>query len=140
MLLAVAQVCNPPYGEYGYAYNVSSQATLDQLAQECTVVNGSIVIANNCTESFYLPNIQNITGLIRSDADTSLLEATPTSINLPDLEHLDDSMYFDFATVTNVSVPKLKTAWEVEIEFAQKVDLSSLEDVEYLVLSGNLSR
>ncbi|KAL3475404.1 hypothetical protein BJX99DRAFT_229852 [Aspergillus californicus] len=137
-----AQICNPPWGEYGYSYMAHSQSELDGIAERCTTVNGSVVMGFNYTGSFYLPNVRNITRLFRWAMDADLTQMpTPTSVDLPDLEYLGSSMWLNsLPTLRNVSMPRLKTAgWDVNMDYVYEADFRSLETAEYLTITGNMS-
>lgn len=134
---AVAQVCTP-HGPNGTVYTVASQSSLDLLAKDCTTLNGSLVIANNFTGPFYLPNIQNITGEIRQNISLSDI-ASPTSIDLPDLVYGGENIYLYMPTLASVSMPKLKTAQYIQMDYVQRVNLTSLESALFVSIAGNLS-
>jgi hypothetical protein len=116
---------------------------LDEIAEHCTTVNGSIVMAYNYTGSFYLPKVRNITSLFRwvfgkNDINK---EPTPTSVNPPDLEYLGSSLWLNgLRTVRNVSMPKLKTVgWDMDIDYVHEEDFRSLETAEYVNIMRNIS-
>ncbi|RAL14531.1 uncharacterized protein BO97DRAFT_272057 [Aspergillus homomorphus CBS 101889] len=138
---AAGQVCRPPRGQYGYIYYARNQSSLDTIARNCTTVDGSIVIATNFTGSFYLPNVRNITGLIRDEWEIYSAGPTPTSISLPDLEFMGSDMDLQrMSSLTSVSAPNLKRAgWAISMDYVQDVDLRSLETVRYLTVAGKLS-
>jgi hypothetical protein len=136
----MAQTCTP---EDGYRYLVGRQSDLDEITAKCTTVNGSITMTVNYTGSFYLPNIQNITsGLWWSLTEFKNETPKTTSIDLPDLEFLGGSLEFnDISTLQSFTAPKLETVeWAANIQCTQEVDLRSLVDLEYLTITGNVSR
>jgi hypothetical protein len=136
----MAQICTP---EDGYRYLVGRQSDLDEITAKCTTVNGSITMTVNYTGSFYLPNIRNITnGLWWSLTEFKNETPKTTSIDLPDLEFLGGSLEFnDISTLQSFTAPKLETVeWAANIQCTQEVDLRSLVDLEYLTITGNVSR
>lgn len=139
----MAQVCTPEYGYEGYSYMVNGQSDLDKFTAKCTTVNGSIAMSVNYTGGFHLPNIRNITNGIRwwQDGPNDNVPKA-TSIDLPDLEFIGGSLELaSMPSLQNVTAPKLKTVvWEADIECTQEVDLRSLVDLEYLTVTGNVSR
>ncbi|RJE26178.1 hypothetical protein PHISCL_01528 [Aspergillus sclerotialis] len=140
-LTAAAQICNPPYGKFGHYYWVDRQSALDGIAEHCITVNGSIIITHNYTGSFYLPNIRNITGVLRWDIYSFDTAPTLPSVELPDLEHMgDDLMLSGIPTLRNVSMPKLKTVRsDISIDYIHGADFRSLEKAKSIELKGNMS-
>jgi hypothetical protein len=150
----MAQVCTPePLYGYDYTYYIANQSTLDTIASECTSINGSIQISSNYTGSFYLPNIQNISGDVHWYADTSYLfesadsatrsvTSSVNSISFPDLEHINGSLDLQYCyDLRNISAPKLSlVGHSVQVDYAHDVDLRSLQHAEYASIFGNLSR
>ncbi|KAL4744264.1 hypothetical protein BDW72DRAFT_209140 [Aspergillus terricola var. indicus] len=149
----MTQVCTPEtlYG-YDYAYYIANQSTLDNIASECTSINGSIRISNNYTGSFYLPNIRNISGDIQWYADSSNFyeyehsigryDTSPVnSVSFPDLEHIDGSLDLQYLyDLRNISAPKLSmVGHSVNVDYAYNVDLRSLQHAKYAYICGNLS-
>lgn len=140
----MAQICTPEYGgDQWHAYIVNSQSDLDAIAANCTTVNGTITMSANYTGGFSLSNIRNITEDIRwFQANSSNVPPQITSMELPDLEYLGGSLnMFGIPTLTSLIAPKLATVgWSLDIDYVQEVDLRSLVDLEYLGITGNVSR
>ncbi|KAI9367648.1 hypothetical protein BJX61DRAFT_527409 [Aspergillus egyptiacus] len=140
----MAQVCD--LSEVGsWALTVSSQFELDEMAESCTVINGSLMIGANYTGSFYLPNLRIITGELswftnRQDP-LNPREPSPTTIDLPDLEHVGNEVAFrTLSSLTKFSAPRLQTVgFSVGLGHAAEVDLRALQEVEYFSYSGNIS-
>ncbi|KAL4815510.1 hypothetical protein BDW67DRAFT_191538 [Aspergillus spinulosporus] len=117
-----------------------------------SIINGSILVSNNYTGSFYLPNIRNISGDVYWHADSaSLYESADSaarpvtssgnSISFPDLEHIDGSLnlHYDY-NLRNISAPKLSLVGQsVQVDYAHDVDLRSLQHAGYASIFGNLS-
>ncbi|KAG5296408.1 hypothetical protein I7I50_09530 [Histoplasma capsulatum G186AR] len=140
---AMAQICTPDDGSWGYAYMVRNQSDLDVIAASCTTINGSLIMGVNYTGPFSLPNVRNITSLFRSEALTEPpYHPAPISADLPDLEFLGDGPWFgDLSTLTNFSAPNLKrVGHEVRLRSVQSVNLASLEEAESLRIEGNIDR
>ncbi|RMJ23437.1 hypothetical protein PHISP_05690 [Aspergillus sp. HF37] len=132
----MTQMCTPDYG----VYYVNAQSDLDTIAAECTTVNGSIVLGNNYTGSFSLPNVQNITHRIQADYRPYF--PAPTSMDLSDLEFLGDSLSLSYlSTLANLSAPKLKTVGsDIWLGYVQTVNLRSLEEADQIYMCGNITR
>lgn len=139
----MAQICTPEYGYEGYSYMVDGQSDLDKFTTKCTTVNGSIAMSVNYTGGFHLPNIRNITNGIRWYRYGPYDDVPKTtSMDLPDLEFLGGSLELTgMPTFQSFTAPKLETiGWLADIDYAQEVDLRSLVDLEYLIVTGNVSR
>ncbi|KAB8220096.1 hypothetical protein BDV33DRAFT_191480 [Aspergillus novoparasiticus] len=140
---ALAQICTPERGYEGESYIINNQSDLDEIAAKCTTINGSIAMSYNYTGAFHLPNIRNITKGFRwfQIIDLSSDYPKPTSINLPDLEFLGGSIWFNsLPTLKNFTVPKLKTVGsKAFIDVTQELDLRSLVESEYLTVGGDAS-
>lgn len=115
---------------------------MDGIAERCTTINGSLIISHNYTGSFYLPNVRNLTGVLRWDIYTFDTEPTLPSVDLPDLEYVgDDLMLSTIPTLRNVSMPKLKTVRsDISVDYIYDADFRSLKKVKSIVLNGNMSR
>ncbi|KAE8311858.1 hypothetical protein BDV41DRAFT_565420 [Aspergillus transmontanensis] len=140
---AMAQICTPEWGYEGESYIINNQSDLDEIAAKCTTINGSIAMSYNYTGAFHLPNIRNIT---KGFKWFSILSVggdypRPTSINLPDLEFLGGSIWFNsLPTLKNFTAPKLKTVGsKAFIDVTQELDLRSLVESEYLAVRGDAS-
>lgn len=148
-------MCTPePLFDAIYSYRIYNQSALDTLTSECTSINASVAIEYNYTGSFYLPNIQSITG------DLSFYpgprgasgEQLPTiedaishneSISLPDLETIGGHLQLGFPHYfRNISAPKLSAVegYYVSIHYAHDVDLRALRSAKKVHINGNLSR
>jgi hypothetical protein len=139
----MAQTCTPENGYEGFSYLVDGQSDLDKITAKCTTVNGSIAMSVNYTGGFHLPNIRNITNGIRWYLTEPNNDAPKTtSMDLPDLEALGGSLEINgISTLQSFTAPKLETVgWAADIDYAQEVDLRSLVDLEYLTITGNVSR
>ncbi|KAL1855060.1 hypothetical protein Plec18170_004474 [Paecilomyces lecythidis] len=139
---ATAQICNPENGYYGPAYIVNTQHDLDTIASTCTIVNGSVVIGTNYTGSFSLPHVQNITGEIRWQSNIyTNSKPVPTSVDFPDLDALGGSLYLQgLSSLLSFSAPKLNMAgWAVDMDNVRTVNLTSLEEAEYVQIFGNIT-
>ncbi|GAD98404.1 conserved hypothetical protein [Paecilomyces variotii No. 5] len=138
---ATAQTCTPDRGYYGYAYIVNAQSDLDTIASKCTTVNGSVVIGTNYTGSFSLPHVQNLTGEFRWESNLANTTPAPTSVDLPDLEFVGSSLDLQgLSSLLSFSAPKLKTVgWSVDMDYVRTVNLTSLEQAEYVQIVGNLT-
>lgn len=139
----MAQICTPEIGYEGNSYIVNNQSDVDAIAAKCTTINGGISVTTNYTGGFHLPNVRNITSNIRW-FQYELTNDVPkmTSMDLPDLEYLGSSLEMPgMPTLKSFTAPKLATvAWGVNVEHAQEVDLRSLVDLEYLSITGDVSR
>lgn len=125
-------------------YYVESQSGLDEIADHCTTVNGTIVMAYNYTDSsFYLPKVRNITGSLQWEHNLDYYDTrpSPATIDLPDLEELGSSMYLNgLPTLRNISMPKLETqGWELHVNYVHEADFRSLETGKYITITGNIS-
>lgn len=98
----------------------------------------------NYTGAFHLPNIRNITKGFKwfTILAVSMDDPKPTSINLPDLEFLGGSIWFNsLPTLKSFTAPKLKTVGsKAFIDVTQELDLRSLVESEYLSVRGDASR
>ncbi|KAL4958434.1 hypothetical protein BDW69DRAFT_47352 [Aspergillus filifer] len=140
---ATAQICTPPSGDRGNAWFITAQSELDQIASECTTINGSLYISKSYKGRFYLPNVQNITEGISwvQDFDDYYNRPEPTSLELPDLEEIGKSLaLYDIASLLKVSMPRLKKIrWSSNLEYVQEADFRALESVHNLDLRGNMT-
>ncbi|QSS62859.1 hypothetical protein I7I51_02602 [Histoplasma capsulatum] len=128
---AMAQICTPDDGSWGYAYMVRNQSDLDVIAASCTTINGSLIMGVNYTGPF------NTRRLLKPP-----YHPAPISVDLPDLEFLGDGPWFGgLSTLTNFSAPNLKrVGHEVRLSSVQSVNLTSLEEAESLQIEGNIGR
>ncbi|EIT81586.1 hypothetical protein AO1008_00578 [Aspergillus oryzae 100-8] len=138
---ALAQICTPEWGYEGYSYIINNQSDLDEIAAKCATINGSIAMSYNYTGAFHLPNIRNITKGFKwfTILAVSMDDPKPTSINLPDLEFLGGSIWFNsLPTLKSFTAPKLKTVGsKALIDVTQELDLRSLVESEYLSVRGD---
>ncbi|OJJ08849.1 hypothetical protein ASPVEDRAFT_57821 [Aspergillus versicolor CBS 583.65] len=122
-----------------YSYRIYNQSALDTLASECTSINASVAIEYNYTGSFYLPNIQSITGDLSLYPDAI---SHNESISLPDLETIGGRLQLSFPHYfRTISAPKLSAVegYYVSIQYARDVDLRALRSAKEVNINGNLS-
>ncbi|KAL2859260.1 hypothetical protein BJX68DRAFT_261704 [Aspergillus pseudodeflectus] len=141
----MAQVCTPENGYWGYDYVVNTQSEADAIAQSCTTINGSLIMYANYRGAFHLPNVRNMLGSLQW---RSLLadpyspdEPSPTTIDVPDLELVRNSVYMgSLPALGSFSAPRLRSVgWSVQLDYAVDVDLRALEEAEYFSYTGNVS-
>jgi hypothetical protein len=129
-----AQVCDlDPFDYY-----VRNPEELEELSKNCSTIQAWLYAHESFTGSFSLPGIKNITGGLIVGKPYAPLSGI-TDILLPDLEYVRD---FRAYGVENISLPRLSTAlhWlEILSPSNGRYNLPSLERVENIWVSGNLS-
>lgn len=137
----LAQVCtssNP-------SYHISSQDQLDDLAQNCTVIDSPFYIESNYTgSSFVLRNVTNISqNVVFEWSEKSPRSRSPISVEFPDLRHAKSIGLWEAISLTKLSLPKLEYV-EIFSTFGvwgmPDLEFPSLRNTSRISLLGNISR
>ncbi|PWY73024.1 hypothetical protein BO70DRAFT_381772 [Aspergillus heteromorphus CBS 117.55] len=153
---AFAQECTTSGG----LWNFTSQASVDLVTHNCTILNGDVTVSPSYSGSLTLNNITNITGEIYYYQNQTV---DLTSVDLPDLLYAGAVDIENTPSLTRLSAPKVTEVPDgvmvviianssalVEFEFPElvdtngvilfanisSVDLTSLESTQFVSMAG----
>lgn len=114
------------------------------MSSACPTIFTGLIIAQNFTGPFYLPNVTNITEDIRLDWN-AWPPPNVTSIELPDLLYLKNGVYLDklASTLEKFSLPNLEYTRGLNVlQYVDnaEVNLGKLIEADYLTIQGNYSK
>ncbi|KFY10390.1 hypothetical protein V492_05043, partial [Pseudogymnoascus sp. VKM F-4246] len=131
---------------------VSNQEELESLYAGCTTIDGTVKIAANYTGDFYLPNVTDISGgirteyIVRRDSDNYGYQYLPvpllTSIVAPDLNNTGIIHINTVPALTTISFPSLTVLGEMKLVGFKdcSIDFPVLKTSGDLIIAGNNKR
>ncbi|KAJ0422306.1 hypothetical protein BJY00DRAFT_81529 [Aspergillus carlsbadensis] len=132
----------------GNTFHIDHPSDIAALPADCETVHGDIIVSQNYTGPFILPNITHIYGAIEivppeepsgRDYDPSLAPKIPV-VEAPDLLWLRKLRIVYIGELARVSMPKLVGAesivWYHIANTTSEIDLRGLESADYLHLTA----
>ncbi|KAL2797169.1 hypothetical protein BJX66DRAFT_298351 [Aspergillus keveii] len=133
----------------GNTFHINQPSDIAELSADCETVHGDIIVSQNYTGPFILPNITHIYGKIEivpaakgssgRDYDPSLAPKIPV-LEAPDLLWIQKLQIVYVGELARVSMPKLVEAESIQwfhiANTTSEFDLRSLGSVDYLRLEA----
>ncbi|KAL4925526.1 uncharacterized protein BDV17DRAFT_294420 [Aspergillus undulatus] len=141
LALATAQECRLESS----VNEVASQDELDEISRNCTTIIGSLGILPAYSGSVALNNVVNITSSNRMQSNTypgDDLSFNIPSIELPDFEHVGDSISLSGVAINGLSVPRLQSVNQSIYVFLRDnagVEFPSLTAAGSVHFNGNMT-
>ncbi|KAL4955490.1 hypothetical protein BDW69DRAFT_182518 [Aspergillus filifer] len=134
----VAENCTLDEGSLG---DIRTPDGLNEIPQNCPLLNGSLFVNVGYSGPFRVPNITNVTDGVRSIEDTDNDQLGIALFDMPDLEETSHIDFVSMPSLTDWSTPKLKKVEYIGIEISAHISLDSpaLESSDEVAITANAS-